>query len=178
MSRYEEVILVDSSDKQVGTMEKIEAHRKGVLHRAFSVFIFDKKNNLIIQKRAINKYHSGGLWSNTCCGHPNPGEDTLFAAKRRLFEEMGLKCILYYGFKHLYKANVRGGLIEYELDYVLFGITEDQPQPASSEVEDWAIFSIKELNNKVKTEPQLFTEWFKLLFNKTIEFYELQHMSI
>lgn len=174
MSKYEEVILVAPSDQEIGRMEKIEAHRKGVLHRAFSVFVFDKNNNLIMQKRAAEKYHSAGLWSNTCCGHPTPGEDTLFAAQRRLNEEMGLKCILYYGFKRLYQLNVGEGLTEYELDYVLFGVTQDQPQPESSEVEDWAGFSINELNNKIITEPELFTEWFKLLFNKAVEYYE-QH---
>src|SRR5688572_11010720 len=123
----EEVVLVDASDKVVGTMEKMEVHEKGLLHRAFSVFVFNSKRELLMQQRALQKYHSAGLWTNTCCSHPRPGEETISAAKRRLKEEMGLEIELESQFSFIYKTTFGNGLTEHEYDHVYFGFTDQPP---------------------------------------------------
>ena len=124
----EKVILVDKTDHQIGEMEKQEAHIKGLLHRAFSIFIFNSKGEVLLQQRALHKYHSGGLWTNTCCSHPRNGETTIQAANRRLKEEMGMSCALKEEFSFIYKAKLDNDLYEHELDHVLFGTTDLQPQ--------------------------------------------------
>ena len=131
----EKVILVDKNDNEVGTMEKQEAHVKGLLHRAFSVFIFNDKNELLLQRRAVNKYHSGGLWTNTCCSHPRQNEKTKDAAKRRLLEEMGMRSTLKKQFDFIYKAKLDNNLYEHEFDHVFFGFTNDLPIINQEEVE-------------------------------------------
>ena len=124
----EKVILVDKNDRQVGLMEKQEAHIKGLLHRAFSIFIFNTKNELLLQKRATQKYHSGGLWTNTCCSHPRENESTIDAAYRRLNEEMGMICDLKFKFNFIYKAKLDNNLYEHELDHVFFGFSDSTPK--------------------------------------------------
>jgi isopentenyl-diphosphate delta-isomerase len=160
------VILVNKNDKPIGTMPKMEAHKKGVLHRAISIFLFDLNGNFLLQKRASNKYHSPNLWSNTCCSHPLPEENTLDAASRRLTEEMGMKCELNFAFTFLYKAILENDLTEYELDHVFVGFTNLQPQINTQEVANWCYLPYDLLNEHVNQHPEKYTEWFKLLYNK------------
>ena len=164
----ENVILVDKKDKKTGIEEKIKAHREGKLHRSFSIFIFNKKGELLIQKRARSKYHSGGLWSNTCCSHPRSNENVAKAAKRRLKEEMGIDCKLKKVFKLIYKAKV-GDLIEYEFDHVFIGKFDGKPKPNKKEVEEWKWISLEELKKDIKENPQKYTEWFKIILPKLIK---------
>ena len=133
----EKVILVDKNDNQVGLMPKLEAHEKGVLHRAFSIFIFNSKYELLLQKRASSKYHSGGLWTNTCCSHPREGEDTLDAANRRLDEEMGIKTSLRKVYDFIYKAELDNQLTEHEFDHVFYGVCDNDPILNKDEAEDF-----------------------------------------
>lgn len=135
--QHELLVLVDEHDRAIGTMDKLEAHRSGRLHRAFSVFVFDSKGQLLMQRRAEGKYHSGGQWSNTCCGHPRPGEHVTDAAWRRLGEEMGISCTLRPQFDFTYKADVGNGLTEHEFDHVFFGFTDIEPQPDPNEASEW-----------------------------------------
>lgn len=162
MSVNEQVILVDERDREIGTDEKLRAHRKGALHRAFSVFIFDQRGRLLLQKRAREKYHSAGLWSNTACGHPRPGEATAAAARRRLREEMSLDCELREAFGFLYRAELEDALVEHEYDHVLVGTHEGEPVPDPSEVEDWRWVSMDELQRGLREEPHLYSYWLKL----------------
>jgi isopentenyl-diphosphate delta-isomerase len=160
------VILVNEQDKPLGSMEKMEAHKAGVLHRAFSVFIFNSNGELLLQQRAQSKYHSGGLWTNTCCSHPQPGEDTNEAAKKRLQEEMGFTTGLIKVFDFTYKAIMENGLIEHEFDHVFAG-NYDGPVPFNTEeVMDWSFMSIDELRSELASHPQKFTSWFRLAFPK------------
>jgi len=170
----EEVILVDTNDNALGTMEKLAAHQAGQLHRAFSVFIFNSKGELLLQQRAHDKYHSAGKWSNTCCSHPRPGEQNMDAAKRRLMEEMGLGCELRYGFNFVYHAGFSNGLSEYEFDHVFFGDTDELPLIDPAEVADFAYVSPEQLKNKLKQEPDEYTEWFKICFENVMEHYQKQ----
>ena len=147
-------------------MEKQEAHVKGFLHRAFSVFIFNENKDLLLQKRADDKYHSAGLWSNTCCSHPRENETTLFAAKRRLKEEMGLICKIKKEFDFIYKTKLRNGLFEHEFDHVFFGITNQKPKINKEEVSSYRYSSIKEIEKEMIKKPYIFTEWFKICFNE------------
>lgn len=158
------VILVDERDRELGAGEKLRAHREGALHRAFSVFIFDRGGRLLIQKRAREKYHSAGLWSNTACGHPRPGEATKEAARRRLREEMGLDCDLRAAFEFLYRAELDGALVEHEYDHVFVGTHEGEapPAPDPSEVEEWSWVSMDELRRGLREEPHLYSYWLKL----------------
>jgi isopentenyl-diphosphate delta-isomerase len=133
----ERVVLVDALDRETGTEEKLAAHQAGRLHRAFSIFVFDMRGNLLLQRRSDGKYHSPGLWSNTCCGHPRPGEQVPDAAHRRLMEEMGFDCPLSYAFSFVYRAELENGLIEHELDHVFTGRFPDQPEPDPTEVSEW-----------------------------------------
>jgi isopentenyl-diphosphate delta-isomerase len=157
----EELILVDAQDRELGVKEKMEAHVEGALHRAFSVFIFDSEKRLLLQKRARTKYHSGGLWSNTACGHPRPGEATLAAAQRRLREEMGFDCELREAFEFLYRAELDGALIEHEYDHVFVGTHEGEPAPDPSEVEGWRWITMDELRRRLTDEPEHYSYWLK-----------------
>jgi isopentenyl-diphosphate Delta-isomerase len=162
MQMYEQVILVDEQDREVGTGEKLRTHRDGSLHRAFSVFVFNEAGRLLLQKRARMKYHSAGLWSNTACGHPRPGEETAAAARRRLREEMNLDCELYKAFDFLYRAELDGALVEHEYDHVFVGRHEGEPAPDPSEVEDWRWVSMNDLRRSLREEPHLYSRWLKL----------------
>ena len=164
----EKVILVDKNDNEVGTMEKQEAHVKGLLHRAFSVFIFNDKNELLLQRRAVNKYHSGGLWTNTCCSHPRQNEKTEDAAKRRLLEEMGMRSTLKKQFDFVYKAKLDNNLYEHELDHVFFGFTNDLPIINPEEVEEYTYKTLEDIGNEMKTIPDKYTEWFKICFREVV----------
>lgn len=163
------VILVDESDTEIGLLDKMSAHEKGLLHRAFSVFIFNSKGSLLLQRRALNKYHSPGLWSNTCCSHPRKGESTLTACSRRLDEEMGLKCKLDFAFSFTYRAEFGNGLIEHEFDHVYFGMTDELPEINPDEVMDWKYISINELQQEILSHPENYTEWLKICLPKVIE---------
>lgn len=164
----EEVILVNEKDKVLGYMEKQEAHIKGLMHRAFSIFIFNDKNELLLQKRAVEKYHSGGLWTNTCCSHPRKNETNIEAAYRRLNEEMGMSCVLNKVFTFTYKAVLDKGLTEHEFDHVFFGFTNQKPKINTDEVAEYKYISIVNLEKTVSTRPELFTEWFLICFPKVI----------
>lgn len=162
----ENVILVTESDEPTGEMEKMEAHRLGKLHRAFSVFVFNNKGQMLLQQRALEKYHSPGLWTNTCCSHPRPGEDTLDAAKRRLNEEMGLSTELIHKGTLLYRAEFDNGLTEHEFDHIYFGNTNLQPVINTEEVQDYKWMGVEELKQELKDNPEAFTYWFKLAMGK------------
>ena len=160
----EKVILVDKNDNQVGLMPKLEAHEKGVLHRAFSIFIFNSKYELLLQKRASSKYHSGGLWTNTCCSHPREGEDTLDAANRRLDEEMGIKTSLRKVYDFIYKAELDNQLTEYEFDHVFYGVCDRDPKLNKDEAEDFKWVDMETLNNDIIKNEDNYTVWFKIAF--------------
>lgn len=157
------VTLVDPDDNVVGTEEKIRAHREGKLHRAFSVFVFDEDRRLLIQRRATSKYHSAGLWSNTCCGHPRPGESADGAAERRLSEEMGFACDLRRAFRAIYEMSVANSMVEHELNQVFVGRFDGSPQPDSREVDDCRWVDLNELRHSIQASPELYTPWLKLL---------------
>lgn len=161
--RLEEmVVLVDAEDREVGEMGKLAAHREGRLHRAFSVFLFNSRGELLLQKRAASKYHSPGLWSNTCCGHPRVGEGIAEAAERRLMEEMDLKCSLRPIFRFIYRADLADGMIEHELDHVLVGSTDADPVPNAEEVSGWRWSERGELEQELRDRPERSTAWFPL----------------
>jgi isopentenyl-diphosphate delta-isomerase len=165
------VILVDKNDNQIGTEEKLKAHQEGKLHRAFSIFLFNSKGEMLLQKRAKTKYHSGGLWSNTCCSHPRPGKDLLSEVKKRLKEEMGIENgvkDLKELFSFIYKANL-GKLTEHEFDYVFVGEFNGTPEPNPEEVEDWKWIKPEELRKDVKGNPQKYTEWFRIVLDKVLK---------
>lgn len=170
----EYVILVDELDNAIGTMEKQQAHVEGVLHRAFSIFIFNSEKKLLLQKRSSSKYHCGGLWTNTCCSHPRENENTLEAANRRLAEEMGLECSLTPLFSFLYKAEFDNGLTENEIDHVFLGSTDEIPKINSLEVEDYRYIGVEELQLEIKKSPQQFTPWFLIALDRVLEFNSLQ----
>jgi isopentenyl-diphosphate delta-isomerase len=167
-----EVILVNESDEQVGTMEKMEAHQKGLLHRAFSIFIFNSKRELLLQQRASGKYHNGGLWTNTCCSHPLPGEDVLTAANRRLLEEMGFETLLSPVFNFTYHAIFANGLTEHEYDYVFTGTYDGKIKIDESEVSDYCFKTINEIEVSLQTHPQKYTEWFRIALPQIKIFHE------
>lgn len=163
------VILVDKYDNPTGEMEKIEAHRKALLHRAFSVFIFNTKGELLLQRRAANKYHSGGLWTNTCCSHPYPGEETDHAAHRRLMEEMGMDTDLEYIRKFIYKAPFDNALTEHELDHIFIGITDDRPHINPDEVSEYKYMSLPDLERDIKEHPEQYSAWFYIILEKFMQ---------
>lgn len=158
----DQVILVNEKDEPLGTMGKLKAHETGVLHRAFSVFIFNDKGELLLQKRASTKYHSAGLWTNTCCSHPQPGEETLAAAKRRLKEEMGMDCVLIHKTSFVYKTEFDNGLTEHEFDHVFVGNYNENPVLNEDEAEDYKWMSITHIKADIKKYPNDFTSWFKI----------------
>ena len=160
----EKVILVDENDNQVGLMPKLEAHQKGLLHRAFSIFIFNSKYELLLQKRASSKYHSGGLWTNTCCSHPREGEDTLDAANRILIEEMGIETSLRKVHDFIYKAELDNDLTEHEFDHVFYGIYNEDPIINKDEADDFKWIDMDSLNEDIKTNGDNYTIWFKIAF--------------
>jgi isopentenyl-diphosphate delta-isomerase len=166
----EMVILVDENDKEIGTEEKIKTHKEAKLHRAFSIFIFNSKGEMLLQKRAKSKYHSGGLWSNACCSHPRPGEDIEQAAHRRLMEEMGFDCDLQKSFDFVYKANLDHNLTEYEFDHVFIGKYDGKIKLNPEEAEDFKWISIDALKEKVEKHPEKYTVWFKCALIEVLNF--------
>ena len=160
------VILVDENDQPIGRMEKQAAHVTPHLHRAFSIFIFNSKGELLLQQRALSKYHSPGLWTNTCCSHPRDGETLAEATSRRLWEEMGMTCDMHEVYTFIYKAPVGQGLTEHEFDHVWIGQSDNIPQINRDEVESWKYMSLKDLSEDIKLHPELYTEWFKITFEE------------
>ena len=160
------VILVDVNDAEIGVMEKMEAHQKGVLHRAFSVFIFNHEGEMLIHQRAIKKYHNGGLWTNACCSHPLPGEDIRDAAHRRLKEEMGFETKLEKAFTFTYKEAFENGLTENEFDHVFIGTYSGDLSPDPEEVQDYTFKDMKEIREQLVTDPDNYTIWFRIAFPK------------
>ena len=155
------LVAVDARDQELGEVEKMKAHRKGILHRAFSIFVFDEADRLLLQRRGRDKYHSGGLWSNTCCSHPRAGESLLDAAHRRLREEMGFDCPLARVFGFVYRAALDGGLVEHEYDHVIAGRCQSIPAPDASEVDDWKWEHLPAIQSQLAAHPDTFTAWFK-----------------
>lgn len=168
MMQQEYVILVDEQDNETGVMEKLQAHEEGKLHRAFSVFIFNDKDELLLQQRALSKYHSGGLWTNTCCSHPRPNETIKDAANRRLFEEMGMTSDLKIISSFIYKSEFENGLMEHELDYILIGKSNSHPKINTDEVESYKWQSVSEIKNDIALQPTHYTTWFKIAMQKNI----------
>ena len=162
----EEVILVDTSDNPIGTMPKMEAHEKAALHRAFSVFIINKEGQLMLQQRAFHKYHSPGLWTNTCCSHQRLGETNLEAGARRLQEEMGFETPLEELFSFIYKAPFDNGLTEHELDHILLGYYDSVPEINEEEVASWKWMDLEQVAEEKKTKPENYTVWFKIIFDR------------
>lgn len=160
------VILVDENDHELGLMEKIEAHEKALLHRAFSVFIYNDKNQLMLQQRALTKYHTPGLWTNTCCSHQQQGETNIQAGKRRLQEEMGFTTELEETISFIYKAPFENGLTEHEFDYILIGRYNETPNINPEEVNDWKWMELDDIKIDIKKNPHQYTEWFKIIFDK------------
>jgi len=165
--------IVDANDRMIGTMDKLAAHKAGIRHRAFSVFIFNSEGELLLQRRNPEKYHSGGLWSNTCCSHPRLGENIADAAYRRLKEEMNLSCILDFVFKFAYKAEVGAGLIENEIDHVFFGVSDEMPIPSPEEVADFTYMSLQDLKLQLNSKPEQYTAWLNICFDRILQCYQM-----
>lgn len=174
----EHVILVNENDEQIGLMPKMEAHEKAVLHRAFSVFIFNDKNELMLQQRALNKYHSPGLWTNTCCSHQRDGETNIKAGKRRLQEEMGFVTDLTETTSFIYKAPFDNGLTEHEYDHIMIGHYKDKPNINKEEVASWKWMTLKDIKTDIKNNPDLYTEWFKIIFDKFFDYINMTKNEI
>ena len=158
--------MVDEHDNYRGLMDKMEAHRKGLTHRAFSIFIFNSRGEMLLQQRALNKYHSAGLWSNSCCSHPYPGEEIKEAAMRRLREELGFETSLEKLFDFVYQASFENGLVENEFDHVFVGQYDGTMQPNPDEVNDYVFKPIEQIELELKKTPEIYTEWFKISFPK------------
>lgn len=163
------IALVDKEDNEIGSIEKMEAHRLGLLHRAFSVFVKNTKGEILLQQRALDKYHSGGLWTNTCCSHPRINESVLDAAKRRLPEEMGLTCDLHQLYSFIYRAELDNDLIEHELDHVLLGYSDTEPTPNPEEVMNYKYLSPDLILLELKENPASYTVWFKIIFEDAFD---------
>ena len=161
-----EVILVNEQDESIGSMEKMEAHRQGLLHRAFSIFIFNKKGEMLLQQRASSKYHSPNLWTNACCSHPAPGESTIDAANRRLQEEMGFVTPLSYAFTFSYRSDFDNGLIEHEVDHVFTGYYDGDINPDASEVKDFCFMNMNAISESLVQHSHKYTSWFSIAFPK------------
>ncbi|MCB0462276.1 MAG: isopentenyl-diphosphate Delta-isomerase [Flavobacteriaceae bacterium] len=164
--KEEKVILVNENDEQIGLMPKMEAHEKALLHRAFSVFIFNDKNELMLQQRALSKYHSPGLWTNTCCSHQREGESNIEAGKRRLQEEMGFVTELKETISFIYKAPFDNGLTEHELDHIMVGHYDKDPNINKDEVESWKWMDLEDVKVDMTLHPEKYTAWFKIIFDK------------
>jgi isopentenyl-diphosphate delta-isomerase len=162
----EQIVLVDENDNEIGTGEKLQVHLEGKLHRALSVFLFNEKNELLIQQRAFSKYHSGGLWSNTCCSHPRPDESAHDAATRRLFEELGIRSPLHKIFHFTYKANLDKQLIEHEFDHVFLGKYQGEVSPNPDEIHAWKWIDLRALKRDMKDRPEMYTFWFKTILTR------------
>ena len=176
MEQLNSIVLVDehgrdlfNQDGRLSTMDKIEAHRRGLLHRAVSIFVFNDKNELLLQKRAIDKYHSPQKWSNTCCTHSSPAETPLMTARRRLSEEMGFVVTLIEAFTFLYRANVGNGLTEYEFDHVFLGVSNQNPNPNPVEVSDWKWVTIGDLKQELIRNPEKYSPWLRQCFSEVIK---------
>ena len=170
--KEEQVILVDSNDEPIGMMNKLEAHEKAVLHRAFSVFVLNDKNEVMLQQRAHHKYHSPLLWTNTCCSHQRFGETNIEAGKRRLYEEMGFITPLKELFYFIYKAPFDNGLTEHELDHVMIGYYNDEPVINNEEVESWKWMKIEDIKDDMIQNPEVYTVWFKIIFDEFYHYLE------
>ncbi|OCB76525.1 isopentenyl-diphosphate Delta-isomerase [Flavobacterium crassostreae] len=168
----ENVILVNTKDEQIGIMPKLEAHEKGVLHRAFSVFILNKNNEIMLQQRAHHKYHSPLLWTNTCCSHQRENETNIQAGKRRLYEEMGFRADLKELFHFIYKAPFDNGLTEHELDHVMLGYYDEEPVINPDEVEAWKWMGIESVQEDIQKNPEQYTVWFKIIFDQFYHYLE------
>ena len=168
----EKVILVDVNDEPIGLMNKMEAHEKALLHRAFSVFVLNSNNEIMLQQRASHKYHSPLLWTNTCCSHQRAGETNLQAGKRRLEEEMGFVVPLKELFSFIYKAPFDNGLTEHELDHVMIGYSNDEPKINPEEVESWKWMKIGDVKKDMELHPEIYTVWFKIIFDKFYHYLE------
>jgi isopentenyl-diphosphate delta-isomerase len=168
---YDSVILVDEDDNMLGTMEKMAAHTRSKLHRAISVFVFNTKGELLLQRRAQNKYHSAGKWSNTCCSHPRPGEKTKDAAKRRLKEEMGLECELDFVFRFVYHAELDNGLTEHECDHVYVGTSSVAPELNTQETDAFEYVRLERIKTDLADNPEKYTVWFNVCFERVMEYY-------
>ena len=173
----EEVILVDENDVEIGQAEKLSVHHSGALHRALSVFIFNSKGQMLLQQRAFHKYHTPGLFSNTCCSHPRPGEDTQAAAHRRLQEEMGFDCPIKALFSFQYRADFDNGLIEHELDHVFAGVFDGEPVANPDEVASWKWVNIPELRADVAANPDTYTFWFRHVLERTLEAWQEEQIK-
>jgi isopentenyl-diphosphate delta-isomerase len=169
-----EVVLVDEKDNTLGVMEKLEAHIQGKLHRAFSIFIINSQNEILIHQRAKEKYHGANLWTNACCSHPALGEDVRASAQRRLMEEMGLDCSIEKLFNFNYYAQVENGLIEHELDHVFVGYSDATPYPDASEVQSWKWMSKEYLLQDIQQHPERYTSWFKIALPMLLEQIEIK----
>lgn len=170
--KEENVILVTENDEPIGLMPKMEAHEKAALHRAFSVFILNDKNQVMLQQRAGDKYHSPLLWTNTCCSHQREGESNIEAGNRRLYEEMGIKTELKELFSFIYKAPFENGLTEHELDHVMIGYHNEEPSINKSEVESWKWVDIDQIKLDMEVNPDIYTVWFKIIFDKFYHYLE------
>lgn len=167
------VILVDQNDNQIGVMEKMQAHVEAKLHRAFSVFIFNSKGELMLQQRALSKYHSPGLWSNTCCSHPRPGEETAAAAHRRLVEEMGFDCHFTEAFSFVYKAPFSNDLTEHEFDHVFIGISDEKPVLNKEEAEAFRMVRLDDVRKEMDQDPEKFSVWFRIAFDRVEDYFKV-----
>lgn len=172
MEKEELVVLVNENNEQIGLMPKLEAHQKALLHRAFSVFILNDKNELMLQQRAADKYHSPLLWANTCCSHQREGETNIEAGNRRLQEEMGFNTQLKELFSFIYKAPFDNGLTEHELDHVMIGYYNQEPTINPDEVEAWKWMDIDEVRKDIQQNPDIYTAWFKIIFNEFYHYLE------
>ncbi len=168
----EKVILVDTNDEPLGLMDKMAAHEQALLHRAFSVFVLNDKNEVMLQQRASHKYHSPLLWTNTCCSHQRAGESNIQAGKRRLEEEMGFKTDLKELFHFIYKAPFDNGLTEHELDHVMIGYSNQEPKINPDEVESWKWMKIEDIKKYMEIHPEIYTIWFKIIFDKFYHYLE------
>lgn len=164
----EQIVLVDTQDQEIGLMDKIEGHRKGALHRAFSVLIYNSKGEMLIQQRAKTKYHSGGLWSNACCSHPRPGETMEEAVSRRLMEELTINLKPSFSHKFIYKVTFPNDLIEHEYDHVYIGTYDGEPIANKEEIADWKYISTEELKKDIKKNPDHYSHWFKIILSQEI----------
>lgn len=165
------LILVDENDKELGALGKLPVHQKGLLHRAFSIFIFNSRGELLLQQRADGKYHSEGLWTNTCCSHPRQSEEISEAVHRRLKEEMGMQCHLNFQFSFIYKMSFANGLTEHELDHVYFGRSDSHPLPDKNEVKNWKYMSLAKLKMEIESKPHHFSGWLNICLPRVMEHY-------